>query len=71
MKKANLNDFITDIIQDFVEIESMTKVLKDSVSNEYTEITREDIANTLEILIAKLSNTRKSLAKFIENCFEN
>jgi hypothetical protein len=69
MDKVDLNDFVIDIFQDFKEIESMLKILKDSVYNENIESTMIDIGNTLEIIIAKMSNTRNSLDKYIDVVF--
>ena len=65
-----MNDFIIDIYQDFIEIESILKVLKDSAYNENNECTMKDLGNTLEILIAKMTNTKNSLNKFIEETFD-
>jgi hypothetical protein len=69
MKEIDLNDFVTDIFQDFKEIESMMKVLKDSVFNENNEISMIDVGNTLEIIITKMSNTKISLDKYIDIAF--
>jgi hypothetical protein len=69
MENKDLNDFIVDIFQDFKEIESMMKVLKDSVFNENNEISMIDIGNTLEIIITKMSNTKISLDKYIDITF--
>ena len=68
-KNTDLNDFAIEIIQDFNEIESITKVLKDSVCNENNEITMIDIGNTLELVISKMSNTKYSLNKYIDQAF--
>jgi len=65
----SLNDFTIDILQDFIELESMLKVLRDSAYNKNNEITMLDIANTLEIIIPKLSNTKISLNKYIDTAF--
>ena len=70
MENIDMNDFIMDIFQDFVEIESMMKVLKDSAFNENNESTMTDLGNTLEIVIAKMSNTKNSLNKFIKDVFD-
>jgi hypothetical protein len=70
MDKLDLNDFITEIFQDLKEIESIMKVLKDSVYNNNNESTMTDIENTLEIIIAKISNTTISLDKYINMTFE-
>ena len=64
-KNTDLNDFVIEILQDFNEIESITKVLKDSVYNENHEITMIDIGNTLELIISKMCNTKYS----IQNCY--
>jgi len=61
-----INDFFVDIIQDFNEIESLLKVLKDSVNSENNEIVFADIANTLEIVLSKIYNTKISLNKVTE-----
>lgn len=70
MQNIDLNDFIVDVLQDFVEIESMLKVLKNSAYNGENEITMVDLGNTLEILIAKMTNTKHSLDKYIDDAFE-
>ena len=59
-----------EIFQDFKEIESMMKVLKDSAYNDNHESTMVDIGNTLEIIIAKMTNTKNSLNKYIDISFE-
>jgi hypothetical protein len=69
MDKVDLNDFMIDIFQDFKEIESMLKILKDSVFNDNVESTMIDVGNALEIIIAKMSNTRNSLDKYIDIVF--
>jgi hypothetical protein len=69
MKDIDLNDFVTDIFQDFKEIESMMKILKDSVFNENNEISMVDVGNTLEIIIAKMSDTKHSLDKYMDIAF--
>lgn len=69
MDKKVQNDYIADIFQDFCEIESLTKILKDSVNNENKLFSMSDIENTLEILITKMTNTRISLNKYINNSF--
>jgi len=63
---SEINDFFVDIIQDFNEIESLLKVLKDSVNSENKEIVFADIANTLEIVLSKIYNTKISLNKVTE-----
>lgn len=69
MDTIDLNDFITEILQDFIEIESMLKVLRDSAYNKNNDITMLDIGNTLEIIVAKISNTNSSLDKYIDVAF--
>lgn len=69
MNKIDLNDFIINILQDFIKIESMLKVLRDSTFNENNEITMLDIGNTLEITIAKMSNTKHSLDKYVDTAY--
>lgn len=69
MNKKAQNDYIIDILQDFCEIESLTKILKDSVNNENKLFSMSDIENTLEILITKITNTKISLNKYIDNSF--
>lgn len=61
-----LNDFVVDIVQDFNELNSILKILKDSVNNENKEITIEDISNSLEIIISKAYSTKLSLEKCLE-----
>ena len=61
-----LNDYIVEIIQGVNEVQSVLKVLKDSLNNENNEITFLDIENTLEIIICKVQNTKFSLDKFVE-----
>lgn len=60
------NDFIVETMQDFNEIYSILKVLKDSINNENPEIELNDISNTLEIIIAKVHNTKLALDKCAE-----
>jgi len=69
MDEADLNDFMIDIFQDFKEIVSMLKILKDSVFNDNVESTMIDVGNALEIIIAKMSNTKISLDKYIDIVF--
>lgn len=64
--KKETNDFLIDIIQDFNEIQSVLKVLKDSLGNENNEIILKDVENTLEMIIAKTHNTKISLNKYAE-----
>ena len=70
MQKTGLNDFIVDILQDFCEIQSMMKILKNSVNNQNGEISMADVENTIEIIVAKMSNTTGSLNKYIDAAFE-
>jgi len=69
MNKKAQNDYIIDIFQDFCEIESLMKILKDSVNNENRLFSLTDIENTLEILITKMTNTNFSLNKYINSSF--
>lgn len=69
MKNTELNDFIVDILQDFCETESMLKILRESVHSENSEIKMSDIGNALEIIIAKISNMKYSLDKYIDIAF--
>jgi hypothetical protein len=69
MQKIDLNDYIMDILQDIIEIESIMKVLKDSANNENNEIEMIDVGNTLEIMITKMSNVKYSLNKYINLSF--
>lgn len=69
MDKKARNDYIIDVFQDFCEIESLTKILKDSVNNENKLFSMSDIENTLEILITKMTNTRISLNKYITDYY--
>jgi len=69
MNTVDLNDFVIDIFQDFNEIESIIKVLKDSVNNENNEIIMKDVGNTLEVIISKMANTKNSLDKYINITF--
>lgn len=71
MDKIDLNDFIIEILQDFIELESMLKVLKDSAYSERCEIEMSDIGNTLEVIVAKTSNTKFSLNKYIDTVYNN
>lgn len=70
MDDVELNDFITGVSQDFCDIQSMIKILKDAVCNQNLESTMIDIENTLEIIIAKMVNTKYSLDKYIDTVFE-
>lgn len=71
MDNVDLNDFIIEILQDIIELESMLKVLRDSVFNENNEITMFDIGNTLEVIITKISNTKHSLNKYIDTVYNS
>ncbi|MDD3436476.1 MAG: hypothetical protein PHC64_04910 [Candidatus Gastranaerophilales bacterium] len=64
--EKEIDDFLVDIIQNFNEIYSILRVLKDSLNNENSEIIFNDIENTLEIIISKVYNTRISLDKYVE-----
>lgn len=70
MKNLELNDFIIEILQDFIELESMLKVLKDSAYSKNSEIEMSDIGNTFEVIVAKTSNTKLSLNKYIDIAFD-
>lgn len=70
MENVELNDSIIDIFQDICETESMIKVLKESVYVENGAITMSDIGNTLEIVVAKISNIKISLDKYIDVVFD-
>lgn len=70
MDKIDLNDFIVEISQDISEIQSSLKIMKSSAYNENSDIEMADIENILEIIIAKLSNTKISLDKYIEIVFK-
>jgi len=71
MNNIELNDFAIEILQDFIELDSMLKVLKDDVCSKSNEIEMFDIGNTLEITVAKISNTKISLNKYIDTAFNN
>ncbi len=70
MDKIDLNDFIMEIFQDLKEVKSIMKILKDSAYNRNNESTMTDVGNTLEIIIAKTSNTINSLDKYINVAFK-
>lgn len=70
MQNVELNDFIIDIFQDICETESMIKILRESVYTENGAVTMSDIGNTLEIVIAKISNVKHSLDKYIDVAFD-
>jgi len=57
------------IFQDIYETESMIKILRESVYSENDAITMSDIGNTLEIVVAKISNIKYSLDKYIDKAF--
>jgi hypothetical protein len=69
MSQKELNDYAAEIMQDYKETESMLKVLKDSVSNENSDIDFVDIGNTLEIILAKINNTNLAFEKHINTAF--
>lgn len=69
MSNVKLNDSIVDIFQDICETESMIKVLRESLYSENGAVTMSDIGNTLEIVIAKTSNIKYSLDKYIDIAF--
>lgn len=69
MKNVELNDFIVDIFQDICETESMIKILRESAYRENGTVTMPDIGNALEIVVAKLSNIKYSLNKYIDIAF--
>lgn len=71
MDKIELNNFIIGILQDFIELESMLKVLKDSAYSKNSEIEMSDIGNTLEVIVAKTSNTKISLNKYIGTVYNS
>ena len=70
MQDVELNDSIVDIFQDICETESMMKILRESVYAENDAVTMSDIGNTLEIVVAKISNIKFSLDKYIDVAFE-
>ncbi len=70
MKNVELNDFIVDIFQDICETESMMKILRESVYSENGAVTMSDIGNTLEVVVAKISNIKYSLDKYIDTAFD-
>ena len=70
MKNVELNDFIIAISQDICETESMMKILRESVYAENGAVTMSDIGNTLEIVVAKISNIKYSLNKYIDIAFD-
>ena len=70
MQGIELNDFIIDIFQDICETESMIKILRESVYSENGAVTMPDIGNTLEIVVAKISNIKYSLDKYIDVTFD-
>lgn len=69
MDSRQLNDSIIEIFQDLNEIQSMIKVLKESINNENNDISVADIDNVLEILAAKTKNASISLTKYIDSAF--
>lgn len=70
MQNVELNDFIVDIFQDICETESMMKILRESAYAENGAVTMSDIGNTLEVVVAKISNIKFSLDKYIDVAFE-
>ena len=70
MSKKNLNDFIIDIYQDFCEVESLLKIIKDATNSQNIEANMSDIGNSIEIIITKISNTKYSLNKYIDSAFK-
>jgi hypothetical protein len=70
MQNVELNDFIIDIFQDICETESMMKILRESVYSENGAVAMSDIGNTLEIVVAKISNIKYSLNKYIDEAFD-
>ncbi len=70
MQNVELNDFIVDIFQDICETESMIKILRESVYSENGAVTMSDIGNTLEVVVAKISNIKYSLDKYIDIAFD-
>ncbi len=70
MQNIELNDFIVDIFQDICETESMMKILRESVYAENGAVTMSDIGNTLEVVVAKISNIKYSLDKYIDIAFD-
>ena len=70
MKNVELNDSVIDIFQDICETESMMKILRESVYSENGAVTMSDIGNTLEIVVAKISNIKYSLNKYIDMAFD-
>ena len=68
--KKELNDYIIEILQDFSEINSFLKIMKDSVDNDNSGIDKSDISNSLEIIIQKMCNVKSSLSKYIENALK-
>jgi len=70
MFKENLNDFLVGIIQDLKEAESTMKVLKDSANNN-SNIEMNDVANTLELIIAKINSAKYLLERHLDEEFGN
>lgn len=68
MLEENLNDFLVGIIQDLKESESTMKVLKDSASNN-CNIEMNDVANTLELIIAKVNSAKYLLERYVDEEF--
>ncbi len=70
MQNVELNDFIIDIYQDLMETESMIKILRESVYSENSTVLMSDVGNTLEVVVAKISNIKYSLDKYIDIAFD-
>jgi len=68
MIEENLNDFLISIIQDLKETESSMKVLKDAANNN-CNIEMNDVANTLEIIIAKINSAKYLLERHVDEKF--
>lgn len=68
MTEENLNDFLVGIIQDLKEAESTMKVLKDS-ANSNGNIEMNDVANTLELIIAKINSAKSLLERHVDEKF--
>jgi hypothetical protein len=70
MLEENLNDFLVGIIQDLKEAESTMKVLKDSANNN-CNIEMNDVANTLELIIAKINSAKYLIERHVDEEFSN
>lgn len=60
------SDCIVDIYQNFCEMESVLKIIKESIFNENKDITMNDIGNALEIIVSKMRENNHSLNIFID-----